>query len=201
MIAGVPAPCFNVGSMNTLLGGESSEFSIQAGNDAAFQSKLTTLVSQRATLLTWRDKFRDRALHNFSFDLSNATLSRRVNRRSETTMSTRREQLIGAALFLVLVLLGWSPFYLEAVRAEVYDAVRFCWVDFLRFLRRALLGRHAGERLFGAGKGIYVAAVLTSLAAAAIVFSEPPLLSSTSLMFISAATLWFAARGNKRERA
>lgn len=70
MIAGVPVLGFNVGSMNTLLGGELSEFLIEAGNDAAFQSKLTTLVSQRATLLTWRDKFRDRALHNFSFDSS-----------------------------------------------------------------------------------------------------------------------------------
>ncbi len=111
-------------------------------------------------------------------------------------MSTRREQLIGASLFLVLVLLGWAPFYLEAVRAEVYDAMPFLLGGFFAILTAGLT-YDAGERLFGAGKGVYVAAVLTSLPAAAIVFSEPPLLSSTSLMFISAATLWFAARGNK----
>ncbi|MBL0062486.1 MAG: hypothetical protein IPP40_13625 [bacterium] len=116
-------------------------------------------------------------------------------------MSTRREQFIGESLFIVLVLLGWTPFYLEAIRADIYDAAPFLLGGFFAILAAGLT-YDAGERLFGAGKGIYVAAVLTSLPAAAIVFSEPPLLSSTSLMFISAATLWFASRGksdNPRE--
>ncbi|MBL0062485.1 MAG: glycosyltransferase [bacterium] len=39
MIAGVPVLGFNVGSMNTILNGELSEFLIEAGNDAAFQTK------------------------------------------------------------------------------------------------------------------------------------------------------------------
>lgn len=111
-------------------------------------------------------------------------------------MSTRREQFIGASLFIVLVLLGWTPFYLEAVRADIYDAAPFLLGGFFAILAAGLT-YDAGERLFGAGKGIYVAAVLTSLPAAAIVFSEPPLLSSTSLMFITSATLWFAARGTR----
>ena|GEM_PF-1975500 len=70
MIAGVPVLGFKVGSMNTILSGELSEFLIEAGNDAAFQTKLTSLIVQRETLQTWRDKFRDRALHDFSFESS-----------------------------------------------------------------------------------------------------------------------------------
>lgn len=70
MIAGVPVLGFNVGSMNTILNGELSEFLIEAGNDAVFQAKLATLISQRDSLHSWREKFRDRAQHSFSFESS-----------------------------------------------------------------------------------------------------------------------------------
>ena len=70
MIAGVPVLGFNVGSMNTILNGELSEFLIEAGNDAAFQTKLSSLITDRETLQTWREKFCDRALHDFSFESS-----------------------------------------------------------------------------------------------------------------------------------
>ena len=70
MIAGVPVLGFNVGSMKSILAGELSEFLIEAGNNAAFQAKLTSLITHRETLQTWREKFRDRALHDFSFESS-----------------------------------------------------------------------------------------------------------------------------------
>lgn len=116
-------------------------------------------------------------------------------------MSSRREQMIGSSLFLALVLLGWTPYYVEAMNSGIYDAMPLLLGGFFAILAAGLT-YDAGERIFGAGKGIYVAAVLTSLPAAAIVFSEPPLLANSSLMFITAATLWFASRGraeNPRE--
>lgn len=70
MIAGVPTLGFNVGTMSTILDGELSEFLIEAGNDSAFLSKLTSLIEHRDTLHTRREKFRSRALHDFSFDSS-----------------------------------------------------------------------------------------------------------------------------------
>ena len=57
----------------------------------------------------------------------------------------------------------------------------------------------AAEKLFGVGKGIYAAAALATFPPAAMVFSEPPFLAETSLMFVTAATIWFAARATREQ--
>lgn len=116
-------------------------------------------------------------------------------------MSSRREQAIGAALFIVLVLLGWAPFFWQTVQANIYDMLPVLLGGVFAILAAGMT-YDAAERIFGEGKGIYAVAVLTSLPAAGIVFSEPPLLANTSLMFITSATCWFASRGrsdNPRE--
>lgn len=116
-------------------------------------------------------------------------------------MSTRREQAIGAALFILLVLLGWTPFFWETVQAGIYDAMPVMLGGFFAIIAAGMTYDTA-ERMFGDGKGIYAAAILTSLPAAGIVFSEPPLLANASLMFITSATCWFASRAraeNPRE--
>ena len=61
---------FSFYGMKSILAGELSEFLIEAGNDTAFQAKLASLITHRETLQTWREKFRDRALHDFSFESS-----------------------------------------------------------------------------------------------------------------------------------
>lgn len=111
-------------------------------------------------------------------------------------MNTRRDQTIGAIFFLLLILLGWAPFFVETATKSMYDAPAILLGGFFAILAAGLT-YDAAERLFGTGKGIYCIAVLTSFIPAAIVMSEPPLLAASSIMFISAATLWFAARATK----
>ena len=77
-------------------------------------------------------------------------------------MSSRREQMIGSSLFLALVLLGWTPYYVEAMNAGIYDAMPLLLGGFFPILAAGLT-YDAVERIFGAGQGIYVAAVLTSI--------------------------------------
>lgn len=70
MAAGVPVLGFNVGAMESVLEGELSEFLIPAGEESAFQHKLSTLLADREALKKRGDFFKTRALNEFSFDRS-----------------------------------------------------------------------------------------------------------------------------------
>ncbi|MBK6910909.1 MAG: glycosyltransferase family 39 protein [bacterium] len=55
----------------------------------------------------------------------------------------------------------------------------------------------AAERMLGAGRGVYASAVLATFIPTAIVISEPPLMSHASLLFVTSAALWMAARATE----
>ena len=111
-------------------------------------------------------------------------------------MSDRRGQAIGAALFMLFALAGWGPYFVATATSGVYLSTAVLLGGFFAILAAGFT-YDAAERLFGEGKGIYAAAVLLTFPPAGIVFSEPPMLSYTSMMFVVSASMWFAARATK----
>ncbi|MBK6765444.1 MAG: metallophosphoesterase [bacterium] len=108
-------------------------------------------------------------------------------------MTTRRDQALGAFMFVILVLLGWAPFVYSTAKLALYDAPAIMLGGIFAILAAGLT-YDAADRLLGAGKGVYAAAILASFVPSAIVLSEPPLLSASAMMFVTAAAVWFAAR-------
>lgn len=108
-------------------------------------------------------------------------------------MKAEREQVLGSLLFAVLLCCGWTPFLLVTAKSGMYDAPVILAGGIFAILAAGMT-YDAAERLLGKGKGVYAAAIFASFTPAAIVLSEPPLLTSTCLMFVTAAALWFSAR-------
>jgi len=112
-------------------------------------------------------------------------------------MNSRRDQALGALIFFALVLIAWAPFVFSTAKTAMYDAPAIMLGGVFAILAAGLT-YDAAERLLGSGKGVYAIAILASFVPSAIVLSEPPLLSSTAMMFITAAALWFAARATEK---
>ncbi len=112
-------------------------------------------------------------------------------------MIAKREQAIGAVVFILLIVAGWAPYYLTSAMSSIYEPTGVL-LGGLFALMAAGFCFDAAEKMFGTGKGIYATAILASFPASGIVLSEPPLLAESSLMFVSAATLWIAARAEKK---
>jgi hypothetical protein len=111
-------------------------------------------------------------------------------------MSDRRVQAIGASLFLVIALAGWAPHFIATAVLDIYPALSMLLGGVLAIFAAGFT-YDAGEKMFGEGRGIYASVVLLTFPLPAIMFSEPPLLSYTSMLFIVAACSWFAARATK----
>lgn len=96
-------------------------------------------------------------------------------------------------LFALLLCAGWVPFLIQTGRAGIFDPVLVMLGGVFGVLAAGFV-YDAAERLLGAGKGVYAIAVLASCVPSAIILSEPPLVTSASMLFVSSAALWLAAR-------
>ncbi len=111
-------------------------------------------------------------------------------------MNEQRERMTGAALFLVLIGAGWAPYLVATMRAGFYDAPAVLFGGLCGIVAAAFT-YNAAERMLGAGRGVYASAVLATFIPTAIVISEPPLMSYASLLFVTSAALWMAARATE----
>ncbi len=113
-------------------------------------------------------------------------------------MSKQGEQLVGSLFFLLFVVVGWGPYLFATATSGIYLAPVVLLGGFFALCAAGFV-YDAAERLFGTGKGIYAAAIFVSFPSAAIIFSEPPFIAETSVMFVTAANVWFAARATEEQ--
>jgi len=108
-------------------------------------------------------------------------------------VTDRREQLSGALLFTLLVTAGWAPYVVTTMRMGMYNAPSVLFGGICGIATAGFI-YDAAERLLGIGRGVYAMAIAATFIPAAIVISEPPLLSYASLLFVTSACVWFASR-------
>lgn len=118
---------------------------------------------------------------------------------AHTEQQSAYEKAVSALMLIVLAAAGWGIFFVLSARQPFVEPAYLLFSAALAVLALATLF-DGTDRLFSPGRGVYAAAVLTSLPVFTTAIIDTKLLPVIALAAVAAAGVWMAIRAEGEDR-